>query len=92
MVTKKDYCSVLQGLQSIYEEKIKPIEAAFRFDSFFSPLLSQTEIAAKPIVLLLGQYSTGKTTFLRSLLGRDYPGARIGPEPTVHNSWQFNHL
>jgi GTPase SAR1 family protein len=30
------------------------------------------------MVLLLGQYSTGKTTFIRYLLERDFPGARIG--------------
>lgn len=28
-------------------------------------------------------YSTGKTTFIRHLLERDYPGVRIGPEPTT---------
>ena len=30
-------------------------------------------------VMLLGQYSVGKTTFIRYLLGRDFPGQRIGP-------------
>ena len=35
------------------------------------------------MVLLLGQYSVGKTSFIRSLLGRDFPGIRIGPEPTT---------
>src|SRR3954453_24137913 len=39
--------------------------------------------AAKPMVLLLGQYSTGKTTFIKYLLVRDFPGSRIGPEPTT---------
>jgi EH domain-containing protein 1 len=38
---------------------------------------------AKPMVLLLGQYSTGKTTFINYLLEGSYPGAHIGPEPTV---------
>lgn len=31
----------------------------------------------------LGQYSVGKTSFIRYLIGRDFPGARIGPEPTT---------
>ena len=34
-------------------------------------------------VLLLGQYSVGKTSFIRSLLGQNFPGMRIGPEPTT---------
>lgn len=38
---------------------------------------------AKPQVLLVGQYSVGKTSFIRYLLGRDFPGQRIGPEPTT---------
>lgn len=33
--------------------------------------------------LLLGQYSTGKTTFIRHLIDADYPGIHIGPEPTT---------
>jgi len=35
------------------------------------------------MVLLIGQYSTGKTTFIRYLLEEDFPGIRIGPEPTT---------
>lgn len=42
-----------------------------------------SDFDAKPIVLLLGQYSVGKTSFIQSLLGRDFPGMRIGPEPTT---------
>jgi hypothetical protein len=38
---------------------------------------------AKPQVLLVGQYSVGKTSFIRYLLGQDFPGQRIGPEPTT---------
>ncbi len=34
-------------------------------------------------VLLVGQYSTGKTTFIKYLLESDFPGIRIGPEPTT---------
>lgn len=73
----------LDGLYEIYRRIVLPIEKAFHYDSFHSPFLSESEIKAKPMVLLLGQYSTGKTTFVRALLGRDYPGARVGPEPTT---------
>jgi GTPase SAR1 family protein len=34
-------------------------------------------------VLLLGQYSTGKTSFIQYLVGREFPGSRVGPEPTT---------
>ena len=36
-----------------------------------------------PQVLLIGQYSVGKTSFIRFLLEKDFPGVRIGPEPTT---------
>jgi len=55
----------------------------FSCPDFHSPVLRDADISAKPMVLLLGQYSVGKTTFIRYLLGRDFPGIRIGPEPTT---------
>jgi len=50
---------------------------------FFSPLLRRSDFEAKPMVLLLGQYSVGKTSFIQYLLKRNFPGMRIGPEPTT---------
>ncbi|XP_066344780.1 EH domain-containing protein 1-like isoform X1 [Miscanthus floridulus] len=45
--------------------------------------LTSSDFDAKPMVMLLGQYSTGKTTFIKHLLKTSYPGAHIGPEPTT---------
>ncbi|KAG0743241.1 hypothetical protein G6F62_004993 [Rhizopus arrhizus] len=50
---------------------------------FHSAPLTDSDIEAKPIVLLIGQYSTGKTTFIRYLLDKSYPGEHIGVEPTT---------
>ena len=41
------------------------------------------ELYFRPMVMPVGQYSTGKTTFIRYLLEQDFPGIRIGPEPTT---------
>mmetsp|Transcript_29881 Transcript_29881/g.49293 ORF Transcript_29881/g.49293 Transcript_29881/m.49293 type:complete len:565 (-) Transcript_29881:135-1829(-) len=71
-------------LKSIYKKAVLPVEKRYRYDYFFeSPLLTDVEFDAKPQVLLVGQYSVGKTSFIRYLLGRDFPGQRIGPEPTT---------
>lgn len=75
--------SIIDGLKQIYFQKVRPLEEAFKFGHFFSPLMTESDFEAKPSVLLLGQYSTGKTTFIKYLLGRDYPGSHIGPEPTT---------
>ena len=67
----------------LYFEKILPLEQMYNFGDFASPTFTNSDFDAKPMVLLLGQYSVGKTSFIRYLIGRDFPGARIGPEPTT---------
>ncbi|CAI5480001.1 unnamed protein product [Closterium sp. Yama58-4] len=75
--------SVVDGLRGLYESKLRPLEEAYHFQDFHSPALTGSDFEAKPMVMLLGQYSTGKTTFIRHLLSRPYPGSHIGPEPTT---------
>jgi EH domain-containing protein 1 len=38
------------------------------------PFQTDSDFDAKPMVMLLGQYSTGKTTFIKHLLRCEYPG------------------
>jgi hypothetical protein len=78
-----DYRMVVDTLKKVYKAKIRPAEEAYRYDLFYSPYLEEADFEAKPMILLLGQYSVGKTTFIRHLLERDFPGMRIGPEPTT---------
>ena len=59
------------------------VENSYFFSSFHYQIISDAELESKPTVLLVGQYSTGKTTFISHLLGRDYYSAHIGPEPTT---------
>ncbi|KAK7316795.1 hypothetical protein RJT34_00518 [Clitoria ternatea] len=75
--------SIIDGLKRLYLQKLKPLEVAYRFNDFVSPLLTNSDFDAKPMILLLGQYSTGKTTFIKHMLKANYPGAHIGPEPTT---------
>ncbi|XP_005990842.1 EH domain-containing protein 4 [Latimeria chalumnae] len=75
--------SVSGGLKALYSRKLLPLEETYRFHDFHSPALEEADFDNKPMVLLVGQYSTGKTTFIRYLLEQDFPGMRIGPEPTT---------
>lgn len=77
------YENVLEGLKKIYKTKLFPLEEHYGFHEFHSPQLNDADFDAKPLILLVGQYSTGKTTFIKYLLERDFPGMRIGPEPTT---------
>jgi len=75
--------SVADGLKTIYKQKLLPLEKEYQFHDFHSPALDEPDFDARPMVMLVGQYSTGKTTFIRYLLEQDFPGIRIGPEPTT---------
>ncbi|XP_031395851.1 EH domain-containing protein 1-like isoform X2 [Punica granatum] len=75
--------SVMDGLKRLYVKKLRPLEATYHFNDFVSPFLTSSDFDAKPMVMLLGQYSTGKTTFIQHMLRNSYPGAQIGPEPTT---------
>ncbi|CAL9162630.1 unnamed protein product [Musa hybrid cultivar] len=75
--------SIIDGLKRLYIQKLKPLEVTYQFSDFGSSLLTSSDFDAKPMVMLLGQYSTGKTTFIKHLLKCSYPGAHIGPEPTT---------
>ena len=80
------YDNVTVGLQNIYKQKLLPLEKEYNFHDFHSPALEDPDFDARPMVMLVGQYSTGKTTFIRYLLEQDFPGIRIGPEPTTDRS------
>ena len=75
--------TTIDSLKRLYTAGIKPLEVQFKFGDFYSPLLSDADFSAKPMVLLLGSYSVGKTSFIRYLCQRDFPGQRVGPEPTT---------
>jgi GTPase SAR1 family protein len=74
---------VIEELKRLYKTKLLPLEQLYRYDTFFSPYMTDAEFDSKPQVMLVGQYSVGKTSFIRYILGRDFPGQRIGPEPTT---------
>mmetsp|Transcript_6348 Transcript_6348/g.10527 ORF Transcript_6348/g.10527 Transcript_6348/m.10527 type:complete len:515 (-) Transcript_6348:42-1586(-) len=74
---------ILTGLARLYRKKILPLELSSRYGHFHSPPLSPSDFDSPPQVMLLGQYSVGKTSFIKYLLGRDFPGIRVGPEPTT---------
>jgi hypothetical protein len=51
---------------------------------FLNPLfLFFVTCAHRVSCLVLYRYSVGKTSFIKYLAGRDFPGIRVGPEPTT---------
>eukprot|EP00047_Mylnosiga_fluctuans_P003555 m.229726 g.229726 ORF g.229726 m.229726 type:complete len:550 (+) comp11949_c0_seq1:110-1759(+) len=85
------YFSAIDGLKKMYKDQILPVEDMFKYGNMVSPSLTDADFDAKPQVLLLGQYSVGKTSFIRYVMERDFPGAHIGPEPTTDRFWAVMH-
>jgi GTPase SAR1 family protein len=82
---------IFEGLKDLYCKKVLPLELASKYSHFASPPMGPSDFDAKPMVLILGQYSVGKTSFIRSLLQQDFPGQRIGPEPTTDRFTAIMH-
>jgi len=79
------YNDIKEGMKEVYKRNLLPLEKEYNFHEIQSPMLEEPDFDGKPLVMLIGQYSTGKTTFIRYLLENDFPGMRIGPEPTTDN-------
>lgn len=72
------YQTVTEGLQTLYTKKLLPLEETYLFHDFHSPALEAADFQSKPMVLLVGQYSTGKTTFIRY---QPAPGPGVATRP-----------
>ena len=48
-----------------YEKHLLPLEKISLFNELVDPPYSEADVLAKPIILIAGQYSTGKTTFIK---------------------------
>ena len=74
---------IVNNLKRINAEYLRDIEDAAFFNQFHHDAISDQELDAKPMILVVGQYSTGKTTFINTIIGQDYSGSFVGPEPTT---------
>ncbi|XP_057184976.1 EH domain-containing protein 2 [Triplophysa rosa] len=88
---QKEVHTVTEALKNLYRQKLLPLEKYYGFSDFHSTSLEDADFSNKPMILVLGQCSTGKTTFIRYLLEQDYPGSRIGPEPTTDSFTAIMH-
>uniref|UniRef100_A0A3P9KV28 EH-domain containing 2a n=1 Tax=Oryzias latipes TaxID=8090 RepID=A0A3P9KV28_ORYLA len=79
----QDVNMVTEELKNLYYKRLLPIEKYYAFHHYHSPSYEDADFDNKPMVLVMGQYSTGKTTFIRYLIEQDFPGSRVGPEPTT---------
>ncbi|BFZ24440.1 hypothetical protein BsWGS_27479 [Bradybaena similaris] len=75
----------LQQLVSIYESAIKPLETAYRYSDLNKDASLEAEILAKPLILFVGPWSSGKTSIINYLLNIEDGEEKLhtGAEPTT---------
>lgn len=67
---------VRRQLEDLLSNEVAPIARRYRYDALGAPMQTQW----KPIVLVIGNYSSGKSTLINELLGA--PVQRTGQAPT----------
>lgn len=86
--TSEHYDLINADLKQLYTFKLSPLETKISFnDLFLQTKLNDSYFNSKPIILLVGQYSVGKTSFIRFLLKSDYPGIQFGTEQPANESF-----
>lgn len=86
--TSEHYDLINADLRQLYSFKLSPLETKISFnDLFLQTKLNDSYFDSKPIILLVGQYSVGKTSFIRYLLKSDYPGIQFGTEQPANESF-----
>ncbi|KTF78114.1 hypothetical protein cypCar_00030252 [Cyprinus carpio] len=64
----KEVHTATEALKTLYWQKWLPLEKYYGFSDFQSSSLEDKDFDNKPMILVVGQCSTGKTTFIRRVL------------------------
>eukprot|EP00927_Polykrikos_kofoidii_P062050 TRINITY_DN56875_c0_g1_i1.p1 TRINITY_DN56875_c0_g1~~TRINITY_DN56875_c0_g1_i1.p1 ORF type:complete len:455 (-),score=85.61 TRINITY_DN56875_c0_g1_i1:246-1610(-) len=74
---------VLRKLWKLYSDIVLPLEQRTHFEHFHNAPMTVEEFECRPQVLLLGQYSTGKTSIIKWLTDVDSPYFDVRPQPST---------
>ncbi|KAK8689286.1 hypothetical protein V6N13_088008 [Hibiscus sabdariffa] len=75
--------SIQDGLKKLYDQKLKPLELAYCFNDFVSPLLTNSDFDAKPMVMLLGAHIGPEPTTDRFVVVMSGTDERSVPGNTI---------
>lgn len=62
----------LNDLKKIYENAIKPLESLYKYRDLSNRHFGDPEIFSKPLVVLMGPWSGGKSTIINYLTGNEF--------------------
>lgn len=64
--------NTLKDLKKIYENSIKPLETLYKYRDLSNRHFGDPEIFSKPLVLLMGPWSGGKSSIINYLTNNEY--------------------
>ena len=79
----------LKDLKKIYESSIKPLEDSYKYSSLSNRHFGDPEIFSKPLVVLMGPWSGGKSTMINYLLGTEYTQNAFRAGMITNSSFQY---
>lgn len=62
----------LQDLKKIYDNAIKPLETLYKYRDLSNRHFGDSEVFSKPLVLLMGPWSGGKSSMINYLTGNEH--------------------
>jgi len=74
---------VMRQLWNLYEEVVLPIEEESHFPHFHNQPVTKLEFLSNPQVLIVGQYSTGKTSMIKWLTQSNSNYFDVRPQPST---------
>merc|ERR1719225_2539987 len=82
--------STLKQLKKVYENSIKPLENSYKYKELSQRHFGDPEIFTKPLVVLMGPWSGGKSSMINYILGNEYNknAFKTGAEPS--EGFNFN--
>ncbi len=64
--------NTLKELKKLYEASVLPLETAYKYKELSHRHYGDPEIFAKPLIVLMGPWSGGKSTMINYLLGNEF--------------------
>ena len=71
-VHKLDKVNLLNFSKKIYENSIKPLEGVYKYKELSNRHFGDPEIFNKPLIVMMGPWSGGKSTMINYILGNEF--------------------